>query len=275
MKKLIIVADWAKDSLPRQEVRTAVEGFLKDPEGVNINYVSTTPSTIHTAFILSQIVETEERFGRPRETVIFQNTDPRLQSETSLKRADGAAPVVILLKSGLYLTGPNAGYDFSMIKDKIEELFIYKGENEEGQFHSRDLYGRMSAHLMDSMEDEMEMDELKLSEIPELDGNYVAHVDNFGNIKTTMFLDSLKGKYEYGDMVPVTINGVTKNAKFVTNLFGGHVGELVIYPGSSGMKNNRYLEVTIWRHFTEKNPTTGRDEFKNPRPGMEIKIGKA
>jgi len=58
----------------------------------------------------------------------------------------------------------------------------------------------------------------------------------------------------------------------VSNLFGGNVGELVIYPGSFGPKENPYLEITIWRHFTEKKSTTGLAEFNNPKIGEEIKI---
>ena len=81
MKKLIIVADWASDSLTCQEVRSVVEGFLKDHDCGNITFIYSTPSTIHTAFLISQLSEVEERYGKPLETVIFQNTDPRLQTD--------------------------------------------------------------------------------------------------------------------------------------------------------------------------------------------------
>ena len=82
----------------------------------------------------------------------------------------------------------------------------------------------------------------------------------------------MKGKYEFGDMVGLKVNDVTKKAKFVTNLFGGVPGELVIYPGSSGYPDNRFLEITIWRHFTEVSPTTGREEFGNPKVGSIIEL---
>lgn len=273
MKKLIIVADWAKDSLTCQEVRSAVEGYLKDHNGGIITFIHSYPSTIHTAFLMQQVIEIEERYGKPLETVVFQNTDPRLHSDHSLKNADGAKPLVIRLKSGVYLTGPDAGYNFSLLRDRIEEVYEYKGLNVEGQFHSRDLYARISAHLMDAMEDELELEEVRDTVIPKLEGFYIAHIDNYGNVKTLIPHSYFKGKFEYGDTVEITINGITKKAKYVTNLFGGEPGKLVIYPGSSGKQDDRYLEVSIWRHFTEKNPTTGRDEFKNPRPGMEIHIG--
>lgn len=274
MKKLIIVADLAFDTLSCAEIRIAVEGFLKDSKAANISFVGSTPSTIHTGFIVNQLAEDIERYGDPFETVIFQNTDPRLHSRQSIEKAAGAKPVIMKLKSGIYLLGPNSGYDFSMIKNRIEELYIYKGLNEKGQFHSRDLYSRLSAHLMDSMEDELELEEIETNIIPELDEFYIGHIDNFGNIKTTLVEEDLKGKYEYGDIVGLKINQIVKKAKFVPNLFGGIPGELVIYPGSSGKKDNRFMEISIWRHFTEGKPTTGIDEFNFPKIGSVIELIK-
>lgn len=272
MKKLIIVADWASDTLACQEVSSAVEGYLKDQNGGVITFIQSTPSTIHTAFLVSQVVEIEERYGKPLETVIFQSTDPRLHSDHALKNSEGAKPLIIRLKSGIYLTGPDAGYNFSLIKNRIEEVFEYKGLNVEGLFHLRDLYARISAHLMDEMEDEMELEEVSSTLIPPLIGFYIGHIDNFGNIKTLIPHSYFKGKFEYGDFVPIKINNVRQKAKYVTNLFGGEPGELVVYPGTSGKFDDLYLEISIWRHFTEENPTTGIHLFDDPKPGMEIEI---
>lgn len=274
MKKLIVVADLAFDALSRAEIKIAIEGFLKDSNASNISFVGSTPSTIHTGFLVNQIVEDVERFGRPLETVIFQNTDPRLHSTQSIEKAAGAKPVIIKLKSGIFLLGPNSGYDFSMIKNKIEELYEYKGLNEKGQFHSRDLFSRLSAHLMDYMEDELELEEINTDIIPELDKFYIGHIDNFGNIKTTIVEEDFKGKYEYGELVDLRINGIVKKAKYVPNLFGDAPGKLVVYPGSSGKKDNPFLEISIWRHFTEEKPTTGRDEFNFPKIGSVIELIK-
>ena len=265
MKKLFIVADWAFDSLTQAEVKIAIEGFLKQSQNANISFIAATPSTIHTGFLISQLVEDIERYGQPLESVIFQNTDPRLHTKRGL-------PVIMKLKSGLYLIGPNSGYDFSLIKNRIDELFIYKGLNDKGQFHSRDLYSRISAHLMDYLEDELELEEVNVDNIPDLKGFFVGHIDNFGNMKTTITQEDFKGKYEYDDFVNVKINGKVKKARYVSNLFGGTPGELVIYPGSSGKMNNRYLELSIWRHFTEVAPTTGAAEFDFPKVGSEIQI---
>lgn len=274
MKKCIVVADWGNDSLNRQEFKSVVEGFAKDSGGVNIGFIASTPSTIHTAFLVSQVIETEERYGRPNNSVVFQNTDPRLQSEEALEKAKGAEFSVMKLKSGIFVCGPNAGYDFSLIKNKIDELYYYSGLDEGSQFRSRDMYGRVCAHLMDGLEDELNLEETSLNIIPELKGHYVGHIDNFGNIKTTITHEELKGKYEFGDSVKIIMNNVEKRAVLTANLFGEKKGVLVIYPGSSGNKDNPYLEISVWRHFTENDISTGSDIFKNPRPGSQIILQK-
>lgn len=272
MKKLIVIADWAADSLTKQEVRSAVQGFAKDASQVNINFVASTPSTIHTSFLTKQILITEERYGDPMNLVIFQNTDPRVQTDEGVQQAKGAEFILIKLATGIWLCGPNAGYDFSMIRTQIEKIFKYPGLDKGSQFRSRDLYSRVCAHLMDEMEDELELEEEHNNIIPGIQGYYVGHIDNYGNIKTTLTHDDMKGKYELNTAVSVTLNEVTKKAKYVSNLFGGIPGELVIYPGSSGDPKNPFMEISVWRHFTEKNPTTGLHEFNHPRPGQMIEL---
>lgn len=273
MKKLIIISDWADDRLARQEFRSAVEGFLKDPLSPNITYVSTTPSTIHTSFVTAQIVEVEERLGRPHETIIFQNTDPRLPTDENARQGKGAEFVVIRLLSGIFICGPNAKYDFSLIKDKIEKIYLYHGLSNEGQFRSRDRYSRVSAHLMDQLEDELELDEVSKDIIPEVPGYHIGHIDSYGNLKTTIRKSDFKGRYEYGDLVKIRLNKIEKKALYVQGLFNGEIGELVIYPGSSGPINDPYLEISSWEQFQKDVEwTTGVFEFNNPKPGMKVDI---
>ena len=270
MKKLIILADWAHDSLPRQEVKTAIEGYAKNAHNVRVSFVSSTPSTIHTSYLLQQLVRTEERYGNPGQTVFFQNTDPRIQSSEGVEKAKGAEFIIIRLRSGIYICGPNAGYDFSLIKPKIEYVYRYPNLDRGSQFRSRDLYSRVSAHLMDEMEDELDLEEESSNCIAELRGHYIGHIDNYGNIKTTITHADFKGVRELGEKVEITINQTKKSALYTSNLFGAAPGELVIYPGSSGDPSNPYLEISIWRHFTEKDISTGEHAFKMPRPGAEI-----
>lgn len=272
MKKLIVIADWGYDLLTCQEVRSAVEGAIEAEEYPHVTFVGSEPSTVHTSYLINQVVEVEERYGKPEKTVLFQNTDPRIQTKTAVEKAKGAEFVVIKLKSGMYLCGPNAGYDFSLIKHKIEKVWLYKNMDKGSQFRSRDLYAKASAQLMEDRIDEMDLEEMDLSEIPDITGGFIGHIDNYGNVKTTFTLNEFKQNHEFGDMVEIEINNIKQQAKFVSNLFGGTPGELVIYPGSSGQKDNPFLEISVWRHFTEEEATTGIHAFHNPRPGMEIAI---
>ena len=274
MKKLIVLGDYCSDTLVCQEIRASVEGSLKDPTGVRISFIHSTPSTIHTAFLLNQLVITEERYGVPSETVFFVNTDPRLEKNTEIKEAEGSKGVIMKLASGLYITGPNAGYCFAMIKDKIEILYTYEPLVKGSQFRSRDNYPRVIAHLMDYLEQDLEMDTIDRANVPELRGFYVGHVDNYGNIKTTITKEDLKGKYELGDLVKPRINGIQKDARYVDNLFGGAVGELVMYPGSSGTPDNPFMEISAWSHFSNgpagQVVKTGRDYFEGVQPGDPV-----
>lgn len=269
MKKLVVIADYGNDSLACCEVKIAVEGFLKDPGGINVSFVNSTISTIHTAFLLAQIVNTEELYGRPSETVYFINCDPRIQTKEKIEKAKGADGLIIRLTSGIYITGPNAGYSFSLIKKKIDELYIYSPLLKGSQFRSRDLYARVIAHLMDYLQDELDLEETHTNIIPELKNFYVGHIDNFGNIKTTIPHEYIKGKYEFNENVDVLIGGVGKKAKFVTNLFGEKPGVLVIYPGSSGVKDNPYLELAV---RIGENYKSAESFFNHPFPGAVIEI---
>lgn len=273
MKKLIVVSDWASDSLTCQEITSSVEGSLKNNGRPYVTFVASTPSTVHTSYIIRQIVETEERLGKPKDTVLFQNTDPRLQSKKGVEKAKGADFIVIELSNGMFLCGPNAGYDFSMIKNKIKKVYKYHDLDKGSQFRSRDLYSKASAQLMENRMKEMDLVKLPLNEIPDLNGFFVGHNDNYGNMKTTVKLKDINKKYKFGDKLKLKINKITKTAEFATNLFGAQPGKLVIYPGSSGEIGNPFLEISVWRHFTEDEKTTGYHEFGNPHPGEKIVIG--
>lgn len=272
MKKLIVVADWAGDSLTLQEFRSATYGNLTNGEYSGITFVASTPSTIHTSYLINQVVETEEKYGKPEKTIIFENTDPRIQTNKSVEKSRGADFILVLLKSGIHVCGPNAGFNFSMIKNKILSTFIHKNLDRGSQFRSRDLYSRVCACLMEGRERELDLTKVNKDIIPDVHGKYIGHVDNYGNIKTTIKLKDLGRRNKFGDKIEIKINRKTHQAKFVDNLFGGRKGELVIYPGSSGLKKNPYLEISVWRHFTEKEKTTGAHNFDNPLPGEKIEI---
>ncbi len=270
MKKLIVIADWVPDSLSCQEFRSVVEGYLKQPSLLKMSFVSSTSSTINTGFLANQIQLTEVKYGKPLETVVFVNTDPRISDQE--EKRSGSQFIIVRLLSGLYVCGPNAGNSFSMIKKYVENVFNYSSLEENTQFRSRDTYARICSYLVDQLEDDLDLEEQHSNIIPTLDNYYIGHIDNFGNIKTTIPYSYLKGKYEFNDEIQITINKTTKKIPFVKGLFLSVKGKLSIYPGSSGEKNDPFMEISLWRDFNDKEQLSGSDLFKNSKPGDQIII---
>ena len=268
MKNHIIIADWAEDSLSRQEYTSAFLGHLSGKPAM-INFVCSTPNTIHTSFLLHQVLITEMYLGDPNNLVVFVNTDPRIHTEFGTQEAQGAPLVVARMKNNAFVFGPNAGYTYSLVKRQIEYLYLYEGFDRGSQFRSRDLYSRIGALLVEEKEEEMQLEEIALEQIPELSSFYIGHIDNFGNIKTTIPNSFLSQKITHGQEITIEIAGIKKKASFEKHIFAKPPGALVIAPGSSGYKNDPYLEIVV-REKTPKGSAAAL--FKNPAPGTEVKI---
>lgn len=269
MKNLIVIADYCTDSLTTQELQSAAIGRLSKPLTSQISFVHSTPSTIHTAFLLKQVLLTETRLGNANNLVIFVNTDPRLQTIKGVKQAQGANFVVAKMKNGAWISGPNAGHSLSLIRQDILYLYLYPNLDRGTQFRSRELYMRIAALLMEEKQDEMELEEIRNNDIPVLNDFYIGHIDNYGNMKTTIPNSYMKGKHEYGEKIQVTLNGQTKEAVYSDNLFGQEPGVLVLSPGSSGMPNDPYLELAIWQHYPD---SSALKAFPQAKPGDEIEV---
>lgn len=271
MKKLVVVSDWAADSLTCQEIRSSIEGYVDNPSHPHISFVSSTPSTIHTAYLISQVTETEERYGRPLDTVIFQGSDSIVDNPEVFSKIWGQL-VIIRLKSGVHIIGANTGYVYSLIKPKIDAMFQYPGLPNTGSFRARDTFSRVAAHLMDSKQDDLELEEFHTNLIPELQDYYVAHIDSFGNIITTAPESVIQEQYKYGDQVTIMLNGETRTAQYVTNLFHGTENSLVIYPGTSGPQDDPFLEISAYSNISTDLSHTGFYRFNNPTVGTQIII---
>lgn len=271
MKKLIVVADWAADSLSCQEIRSTIEGYVQNPLHTSISFVNSEPASIHTAFLIDQVVTTEERYGRPLDTIVFQGSDVVVENLEEGIKTRGIL-LIIRLKSGLHIIGPNSGFSFALIKPKIDAVFTYPNLPSTGSFRARDVISRVAAHLMDSEQDDLALEETHTHIIPEMQRYYVGHIDSFGNILTTIPESVISENLMYGNELEVTINGVTKTVEYTQSLFDGLVDRLVIYPGGSGVTDDPYVEISMYRDFTNTNSLTGAEVFNNPTPGTRIQL---
>lgn len=261
MKKLIVIADWVEDSLRCQELRIIVEGYLNNPAHPSISFVGSSHSSIHAGFLADQLAAVEERFGRPLETVIFVDL-PSQTSELFIAR----------LKTGLHVVGSNKGNVFSLVKNNIDAVFHYPGLGKDATFRKRDSFYRIIAHLLESKQDDLELEEVHNGLIPELQDYVIGHVDSYGNIKTSIPESSVKETYDYDDLISITINGITKKAKYKASLSESEKNELVLYPGSSGPLKDYYMDIAIYSDFEGDPEATAIAEFNMPETGMSVSI---
>jgi len=263
MKNAILIADYANDSLTVQELRSTLLGHLNGRAPASISFVSSSPNTINSSYLLKQILITEEHWGDPNNLVLFVSADARTNLNT-------ASPFLLMKhRSGAWVCGPNAGYSFSMIRTEIAYLYKYPNLHEGAQLRSRDLYMRLMALLMMEQDDTMELEDLHQDAIPALTGFYVGHVDTFGTLKTTVPHSFMKGKHVIGSSVSVTVGDTTTKAFYTDNLFGFQPGALVIAPGSSGSPDDPLLEIGVWEHL----PLLGaRKYFQHAAVGLKVQL---
>jgi hypothetical protein len=260
MKKLIVISDWAGDYLSSQELKTTIEGFVSDPSHPNTSFVLSTPSTIHTTFLASQLIYTEKEFGRPLETVIYLDTHDKSQIENLIVLEESEF-IVAHLASGMYVCGQNNGYSFSMIKPNIEELYIYRGLEKGSRFMARDTYARILAAFMDAQQDTLDLEELSSNIVPTVEGFFVGHIAAFNTVLTTIPYEWMHQKYKYDDMVPIKINSVEKKLRFVSSSSEADKDEVVLCPSAAGEKNNPYIELL-----------RGGTVYNDVQPGMKVEV---
>lgn len=234
MKKLIVIADWCNDSLYTAEYKSAVSGFTDSQQTLDISYIAAAQSSINASFLLAQAALTESRLGEPQSTIIHIGSEPKNSTDPFL---------VIKLTSGIYVCGINSEYTFSLVKDLIDKAFVYKVEGMSTGFVSRDVYSRVVAHLLNSLEDDLELEEVHTNTIQELQGHYVGHIDSFGNIITTITHTELQATHSENDGVEITIGSENKKAIYKKNIWSGDEGQLIIGPSSFGHVDNPYVSI--------------------------------
>lgn len=256
MKKLVVVADWAQDAVYCREYKSAITGFTKEEASIDISFIPTSISPIHTGFIVEQIVRTDERLGRPLNTVIHVGNEPKNQKADFL---------VMKLTSGLYLCGFNFIHIFSFVKNSIDEAFSYQLSEASSNFLSRDTYCRVVDYLLQSLQDDLQLEQVHLNTIVESEGHYIGHIDSFGNIITTITHNDLKGRYTLGDEIAITIGDKTEKAVYKKNLWSETGQQLMFAPSSFGSADNPYLALAIFEG-------SAATHFGRISPGMKVQL---
>src|SRR5690606_24531277 len=108
--------------------------------------------------------------------------------------------------------------------------------------------------------------------IPQLDSYVIGHIDSYGNMKTSIPESAMKEKYDYGNTIEITVNNITKQAKYAASPIDGEKGSLVIYPGSAGELQDPYMDIGMNTDFQPVSENTAIREFDRPMPGSIVRL---
>ena len=266
--QIFVIADYGVGDPAFTEVVQRITALMPDAriERIYVRHFNTT----QTGFWVYQIALNDDAIRKlsanKANTYIYVNTAPRRDDPNPRKEASGEGLAYAKLKTGMEIVGVNSGETFSFVKPMIEKLFSVNVSNMGSQFRSRDIFPKVLAQIVNGDYSCLGA-ELSLDSIPEPKGSRIAHVDGYGNIKTTIHASDVSG-LKLGDSVKVSINQAEYNAKYADSIFGVKEGELCFAAGSSGPKENRFMEIS-------KRLGSAWKLFGKPEIGTEIKWGKA
>lgn len=283
MKKLIVIADWAQDLFACQLFRSTVEGFLENPQNPNISFINSS-SSLEASFKIQQILLTEKQYGRPLDTVIYQ-ISPR-DSETEIELdAQGNDSIessdvftIARTASGMHICGTPNGYAYSLIKDDIEALFTYENIDESKRTQSEAVYARLAAHLMDSLEQELDLNEISKDTLEEPDLHdtfYLMHIDSSENMIISLTESRVKEVLRYNETLKITINSHTNQVTFEKKEHTADFNVLSIAASEFGEIGNHYMKIFIKPDLSDNNNQkfiTALRAFHSPHTGTRIKI---
>lgn len=194
-------------------------------------------STIATSFWTSQYA----LVNPVPEMMIYTNTAPRKDKKEARQNGEGEKLVYAKLKNGARVVGVNAGYCFSFVKPCIEALHIVNVANKGSQFRSRDFYPEAVVGIMRG-DQAFVGESFSIDSIPDVPSYRIAHIDGYGNMKTTVRSSTVN--FQPGQPVLVTLNGMMRTAYFTDGTFSVHEGELAFAPGSSG-GDDKFMELFL------------------------------
>ncbi|MBD3250508.1 MAG: hypothetical protein GF381_03005 [Candidatus Pacebacteria bacterium] len=195
-------------------------------------------STLATGFWINQYA----LMAGPENFIIYSNTAPRKDTKQERKANEGEKFVFAQLNNGNQVAAVNSGYCLSFIKDQLKTFKTINISNKGSQFRSRDFYPQAVVGILKKKKGVLGQD-LDQSLIPDLPSNRLAFVDGYGNLKTTIYQSEIKHKP--GSKIKIKLNGVVRTAYFAHGNFEVKEGELAFAPGSSGKKEDRFLEIFL------------------------------
>lgn len=193
-------------------------------------------STIETGFWIAQ----ESLHSQHDHLVIFSNTAPR--GDIAWKGEHRQYFVCGMLDNGIPIFAVHAGYNLSFVKNRLVGLWEVETPNEGTQFRSRDYYPEATMAILSGDMSRVGK-QLPIEEILDVPANFVASIDGYGNLKTTIREADLAENIKKSLFLRVSIN---ETSAFVLNTLvegnKGKTGDMCMVVGSSGGKGQNYVE---------------------------------
>ncbi len=256
-RTLFNVSDYGTGDLAFAEVGIRIDEQDRRGRILRHRDVSVDPfATASTGFVIEQL---GLHGNNPEGTIIFSNTAPRGDKKTGEVIWEGEDEktdhrfVFGVLENGVPVLAVNTGHNLSFVKNHFSGLWVVNVPNNGTQFRSRDNYpkafdileGRRGRSLIGE-----EIDPKTIEDPPVLkifpDGRLslpVAYKDGYGNLKTAVRKNDFPPELTGVRSFEIETEGVT--FPVVNSLSGELVkeGDLFITTGSSGPKDDPYLEV--------------------------------
>lgn len=235
-----VIADYGGRHSPDPAFSEVRNHFLRFDVGGTLGWITETAvagfSTIETGFWIAQIGLHSEHPN----LVIFSNTAPRGPIAWTGQKEQ--ALVCGILDNGIPFFAVHAGYNLSFVKDRLQGLWEVLVPNTGTQFRSRDQYPEATMAILNGDSSRVGK-AIDVSTIPSVPEKRVASIDGYGNIKTTLRASQVSPEIRQSGRIKVTMKGKTFEA---TNTLSGQAakeGELKIGVGSSGGKNDPFVEI--------------------------------
>ncbi len=244
--EIYVIADYGKGDLAFAEVGQHIRHFSS---AGSIDYVPVQPfSTTETGFCAYQLALNDQKLrglenGHTRRAYLFLNTAPRRDDPGPRRDNDGERLVYAKLKGGMEVVGVFSGESFSFLKPLIEEFRAIEVKSNGSQFRSRDYFPDVFGSIVNG-DYSCVRERIDINKIPEPQEGRIAYVDGYGNIKTTTRLSSF-GEVAPGSSLSIGIGGKRRDVFFSDGMFGVREGVLCLAPGSSGPRNDPFLEISI------------------------------
>lgn len=237
---VVFLTDWGYDSHYVGVAKAAIKKVNKSIEILDISHSIKPFNVKHAAYIVQRTIK-----DLPEGTVFLAVVDPGVGTARK--------PMVMVLKNGLVLVGPDNGIFTFAAEDcgvheirELENQSYYNGKSR--SFHGRDIFAPVAAHIENGLEIEklgprlMNYEYLRYRKASKKESTLtgeVAFYDHFGNLQTNIPL-ALGEDFEEGDTLEVRGRKKPIKASFGKTYYDVNQGQLLAHFDSSG-----FLELAV------------------------------